>query len=172
MEHQIPSKKEKNNYDFHPIRIKEALNQIGNEKLRVFKLLWRLKNKAFYFENYLDAAIKLLSYANRSFIETRSDELLIWLLEKLSYAQEITSFKGDCNLYTLRHTITFPFRTKEVLSLFIEAKDSSLNIDTIKKLVLENYQDIALVDGSFLSIVDQLENTAKIHLEVQKESAF
>jgi len=172
MEHQIPSKKEKNNYDFHPIRIKEALNQIGNEKLRVFKLLWRLKNKAFYFENYLDAAIKLLSYANRSFIETRSDELLIWLLEKLSYAQEITSFKGDCNLYTLRHTITFPFRTKEVLSLFIEAKDSSLNIDTIKKLVLENYQDIALVDGSFLSIIDQLENTAKIHLEVQKESAF
>jgi len=174
MEQQIPSEKENNQHNlvFPPIRLKETLNQIGSEKIRVFKLLLRLKNKAFYFENYLDATMKLLSCTNKSFIETRSDELLVWLLEKLSYAQEITSFKGDCSLSTLRHTITFPFRTKEVLSLFIDLKDSSVDINSIKRIVLENYKDIALVNGSFLSIIDQQENTAKIHLEVQKEKAF
>ncbi len=165
----IPKKK-KSNLFFSIFNIKEAINQVGSEKLRIFKLLWNLNDNAFYFENYLDATMKLLSFTNKSFIETRSDELLVWLLEKLSYSQ--ASFKGSCNLYTLRHILRFPFRTKEVLGFFIDIRDSSLDIDTIKKLILENYKEIALVNGSFLSIIDQQENTAKIYLEVQKENTF
>ena len=163
-------KKKKSNLVVSIFNIKEVINQVGSEKLRVFKLLWDLNEDSFYFESYLDAAMKLLSFTNKSFIETRSDELLVWLLEKLSYSQ--ASFKGSCNLYTLRHILKFPFRTKEVLGFFIDVRDFSLDIDTIKKLVLENYKDIALVNGSFLSIIDQQENTAKIYLVVQKENIF
>ncbi len=154
------------------LNLKKNIDQLGNEKIKILQLIWDVSKEAFSFEKYLDAAIILLNHVDKSFIETRSNELLLWLLEKLFNSRDIISSNSRCTLQTFRHTITFPFRTKEVLSFFIEIKNCSLDLDTLKKIILENYDGITFVDGSFISIVDQSDKTVKAYLELQKETIF
>jgi len=154
------------------LSIRKSIDHLGNEKIKILKLIWSITKDTFSFEKYLDAAIVLLGHANKSFIETRSGELLTWLLEKFLNSREVTTSNSRCTVQTFIHTITFPFRTKEVLSFFIETKNSSLNFDTIKKIISENYQEVTFVEGSFISVTSQNDEITKYYLEVQKEGVF
>ena len=142
---------------------------LGNEKIRIFRLLSNLVDDAISFEKYLVGIATLLNHTEKSFIVTRSDELLIWLLRNFSISHKET-LNSDCILHTSSYMVTFPFKTKEVLSFFIVVKNFFLELESIKKIILENYQDITFVDGSFILIFNQKDT--KIYLEVQKKDVF
>jgi len=150
----------------------ENADHLGSEKLRIFRLLSNLTNEAISFEKYLVGTTTLLNNTEKSFIETRSDELLIWLLERFSNSHKETFFSSSCILHTFSHIITFPFKTKEVLSFFIEIKNFFLDLESVKKILLKNYKNITFVDGSFILLFNQLDMVTKIYLEVQKEDIF
>jgi len=173
MEHQPPQiveKKSQNDIFLPSLLNLENVDHLGSEKIKIFRLLGNLASEAISFEKYLVGATTLLNNTEKSFIETRSDELLIWLLERFSVSNETSSFNSHCILHTFSHIITFPFKTKEVLSFFIEVENFFIDLKSVKKLLLENYQDITFVDGSFILTFNQ-KNT-KIYLEVQKEDIF
>ena len=148
----------------------ENVNHLGSEKLRIFQLLGNLASEATSFEKYLVGTTTLLNNTEKSFIETRSDELLTWLLEKFSISHKETLFSTHCTLDTFSHIITFPFKAKEVLSFFIEVKSHFIDLESVKKILLENYSSITFVDGSSILIFNQ--KATKIYLEVQKEDIF
>jgi len=154
------------------LSLDEGIDDLGSEKLKVFRLLGHCTKKTFAFEKYLDGAMRLLCNAEKSFIETRSDELITWLLERFSSDSEMASFKKDCAVHTFSHTISFPFRTKEVLSILIDMKGISVKFEPIKKLIQESYTGITFVEGSFIYVINQRDMVSKMHFELQKESTF
>lgn len=148
--------------------------QLGEERARIFELIDRYSGEGDRsFDRLLEGAMAALSHAEKSFIEKRSDQFLIWLFEKLSNRQEKNRvFNARCFLSTFSHRICFPFQSKDVLSLFFEVRDGSITKEQVKMVVEAVLPNITYINDSVIVIENQRDRVTKAHLEIHKGKAF
>ena len=125
-------------------------------------------------ERYLKGATTLLNNVKERFVESRSIELIKWLINVLSENTLMADTSEICPFVVKmkNHLVEYPFQSKETCSVVMTLKTKVFDKDTLSRLVRQNDSELYIVEGTFFLKIDHQNETVKTYFEVQKNEGL
>ena len=148
----------------------EQISQSTQEKGKLFRLVQdlALKEPRFSIETYVQIAFFVLDSVEKSFIQDRGEVFFFWLIKHLASSPN----SRQSEVYTLRHTVSYPFQSKEVVGILLSFHEVTLktlpDLETLQKALIQKLSDCHLVEGSSFSLVRGKKTHVVLYFEVQK----
>ena len=148
----------------------EQMSQSTHEKGKLFRFVQALalKDSDFSIETYAQIAFFILDAIEKSFIQDRGEDFFFWFIKSLASFPN----RRQSEVSLLRHTVSYPFQSKEVVGILLSFHEVILNalpnLETFQRMLLQKFSTFYLVEGSSFSLVRGKKTHLTLYFEVQK----